>query len=80
MLTNLTKVLGIEITPYTDVFIDDSYFASWASDSIYYIAGTINGTDDHIMNGTDTNKFSPWMNYTVEQAIVTMYRIYDCMS
>ncbi len=77
MLTNLCNVLNIEITPYSDTFIDDSYFADWATDSIYYITGTLNGTTDQIMNGTDINKFSPWMNYTIEQAITTMYRIYD---
>lgn len=30
------------------------------------------------MSGTWDNKFSPWMNYTREQAITTMYRLYGC--
>lgn len=77
MLTNLVKVLDMDITPNIQTFVDDSYFATWARNSIYYITGYIQGTNNKIMVGTDINKFSPWMTYTREQAISTMYRIYS---
>lgn len=71
MLNNLASILNISINVNTEKFIDESYFASWAKDSIYNISGI------GVMVGTEPNKFSPWMNYTREQAIATIYRLYN---
>lgn len=71
MLNNLAKILNISITGNKEKFIDENYFADWAKESIYNISGL------GIMVGTEPNKFSPWMNYTREQAIVTLYRLYN---
>ncbi len=76
MLTNLIKkALGEGgIVPKKERFVDEGYFADWAKDSIYYICGDrVSGLN--IMQGTGSDKFSPWMNYSREQAIATMYRV-----
>lgn len=77
MLNNLANVIGIKSTPNTEKFIDESYFADWAKKSIYAVTG-IKSEDTFVMVGTEPNKFSPWMNYTREQAIATMLRLYNC--
>ena len=77
MLNNLAKVLEIEDTPKKDKFVDESYFADWAKKEIYSVAGMKSG-DGYVMAGTGNGKFSPWMNYTREQAIATMLRLYNC--
>ncbi len=75
MLNNLAKLLNIEVTEKTDKFVDESYFADWAKDAIYSVASMKSG-DTYVMAGTGEGKFSPWMNYTREQAIATMYRLF----
>lgn len=74
MLNNLANVLNVEITKNTEKFIDEDCFASWAKESIYNVSGT------KIMVGTDDNEFSPCLSYTREQAIATMYRLFNCES
>jgi len=58
-------------------FVDESYFADWAKDSIYTITTFKGKSGIPVMAGTGENKFSPWYNYSREQAIATMVRIYD---
>ena len=74
MLNNLAKLLNIEGTEKTDKFVDESYFADWAKDAVYSVASMKSG-DTYVMAGTGEGKFSPWMNYTREQAIATMLRL-----
>lgn len=72
MLNNSTKILGIESNYDTsNTFTDENYFADWARESIYRIYNI------KVMSGTENDKFSPWMNYTREQAIATMNRLYS---
>ncbi len=78
MLNNLAYMAGVDNSNVREnKFADDEYFANWAEDAIYRIAAINNG-DTAVMSGTGDNKFSPWMNYTREQAITTMYRLYSC--
>lgn len=73
MVSNTANILGIESNYDTsNKFIDESYFADWAKESIYRVS------DINVMSGTEPDKFSPWMNYTREQAIATMWRLYNC--
>lgn len=74
MLNNLADVLGIENSESIERFADESFFAQWAIEEIYNIASIKSG-DTYVMAGTGEGKFSPWMNYTREQAIVTVYRL-----
>ena len=70
MLARLNEVLGqplaaAERLPFTDPISD------WAQDGVSrsYQAG--------IMTGTGADTFGAAENYTIEQAIVTMYRTYQ---
>lgn len=78
MLNNLAYMAGVDNSnTREDKFADDEYFADWAEDAIYKVSAIDNG-GTAVMTGTGDNKFSPWMNYTREQAIATMYRLYSC--
>ncbi len=80
MLNNLAEVSGVDNNKTnTEKFVDEDHFASWAKDAIYKISAVKNG-GTAVMSGTGSGKFSPWMNYTREQAIATMYRLYECSS
>ena len=74
MLNNLADVLGVEMPGRNEKFVDESYFAQWAKEEIYNVASIKSG-DTYVMAGTGEGKFSPWMNYTREQAVVTVYRL-----
>jgi len=80
MLCNLAKVLDLDSNANvenTEKFIDQSYFADWAKDSIYKICSIKCESGTPIMAGTGNGKFSPWFNYQRQQAIVTMERLYQ---
>lgn len=80
MLNNLTTVLNIDnSTHQSEKFVDEDYFAEWAKSAIYSVAGIKSG-DTYVMTGTGNGKFSPWTNYTREQAIAAMWRLYNCES
>ena len=77
MLNNIAGLLGLKGSEDKAEFSDEGYFAQWAREAIYSITSVKSG-DTCIMTGTEPNKFSPWMNYTREQAIATMLRLYSC--
>lgn len=56
------------------VFSDSGSFSSWAAS---YISKASAGG---IMNGTSASVFSPSGGYTVEQSIVTAYRLYELLA
>jgi len=77
MLNNVAKAIGINLdTPRTEKFADEEYFAAWAKDYIYNITG-MKSEDIFVMVGTEDGKFSPLMNYTREQAISTIWRLFN---
>ncbi len=78
MLDNMAKIMGIYKNSKTEKYIDENYFADWAKDSIYSISSICDTDGTAVMTGTEKNKFSPWMNYTIEQAIATMFRLFNC--
>lgn len=78
MLDNLAYMAGVDNSKSKeDKYADEEYFADWAEDAIYKVSAVDSGRTP-VMTGTGDNKFSPWMNYTREQAIATMYRLYNC--
>lgn len=80
MLCNLASILDLDANAdveNTEKFIDQSYFADWAKDSIYKICSIKCGSGTPIMAGTGNGKFSPWFSYQRQQAIVTMERLYE---
>lgn len=52
-------------------FADSGQISDWAMNSIQVICNM------GIMKGVEGNKFAPKDNYTTEQAIVTLVRVYD---
>ena len=54
------------------VYTDESEISDWAKSSV----ACMNAMG--IMNGVSETEFSPKGNYTVEQAIATMVRLYEC--
>ncbi len=80
MLSNLSKLSGLEENSPRVDFIDTDYFADWAKESIFNVSSIKNNEGIAVMSGTEPNKFSPWMYYTREQAYVTIYRLYDICS
>lgn len=80
MLCNLAKILDLDANAdieNTKAFVDQSYFADWAKESIYKICSIKCESGTPIMAGTGNGKFSPWFNYQRQQAIVTMERLYQ---
>lgn len=77
MLNNLADLLGAKISSDATRFDDESSFADWAKSAIYSVTSIKSG-NTYIMAGTGSGKFSPLMNYTREQAIATLYRLYCC--
>ncbi len=78
MLFNLADLLNVENSfDGEGKFSDEEYISLWAHSPVYAITAIKSG-DTKVMAGTGNGKFSPWMNYTREQAISTMYRLYNC--
>ncbi len=71
ILCRIWVLLGNTADYNSEEFIDHNEFSDWASSDIYAMknAGIINGTGD--------NKFSPKENYTTEQAVATLLRLYE---
>ena len=71
MLSRCAKLLGMgEGTP-NGTFADAAQISDWAADSVAFVRA--NG----IMSGDENNNFMPQGGYTIEQAIVTFYRMYN---
>ena len=71
MLTRLSEALGYPLSVGTPTFADRAAISKWAYDAV----GTIQ--KHGIMNGIGENRFAPTMSYTREQAILTMYKVYN---
>ena len=83
MLYNLTDCLfeftNNKIEPRTIAFDDEDEFSEWAKESIYFVCGEREFGSESLMWGTGDNKFMPLSDFTVEQAISTMYRIINTL-
>ena len=64
--------LGADAQKDSDLtFSDDADISDWAKEAVYALNG------EGILLGTAENNFSPKSNFTKEQAVVTVLRIYD---
>ncbi len=80
MLDNLAFVMNIDTNDNNmnvEKFTDEDMFADWARMAIYKTAN-IKSRDTFVLTGTGDGKFSPLSNYTREQAIVSMLRLFNC--
>jgi len=74
MLARLAQVMGRQITPTNLTFADNAHIASWAREAV----GQMQSAD--IMGDAGNNHFAPQGDYTREQSIVTIMRLYDFLS
>ncbi len=78
MLSRLAKLLEIEENELPLTFKDENRVSSFAKKSVENISAIKDEHGNRIMSGTSKDEFSPKASYTVEQAIVTMNRLYSC--
>lgn len=71
MLARCAKKIGLSDKPGIFIFNDNESISGWARGHVRYVRA------NEIMNGDDSNNFMPHMSYTVEQAIITFYRMYN---
>ncbi|MBQ7266221.1 MAG: S-layer homology domain-containing protein [Firmicutes bacterium] len=77
MLNNTAKLLGLKGESAETFFADSSDFENWAVEAIKNVSAIKNKEGIALMLGVGENKFLPKMNYTREQAYITIYRLYD---
>ncbi len=71
ILTITAKLAGIPLSGTPLSFADQGEILSWAKEYVDYVTAT------GIMKGMGDNIFSPLSNYTRQQALITMRRIYE---
>lgn len=71
MLSRLADTLDQPLTAQAPTFADNSAISDWA----YGAVGQMQATG--VMNGVGDNEFAPSDDYTREQSIVTIMRLYD---
>lgn len=71
MLARLAAVMGSPMTAQAPTFADNASISAWAFDAVGQVLG------GGVMNGSDNNMFRPKGNYTREQSILTMMRMYN---
>ncbi len=78
MIVNMLKAGGHELSYNKNKsFSDENLLDNWAKDAVYKITSFKGDSGIPVMTGIGGNKFSPLNNYSREQAIATMVRIYD---
>jgi hypothetical protein len=71
MLARLANAIGKPLDSHTATFVDFYEIAGFARDAVGQMQRS------GIMGGVGENRFSPKGDYTREQSIVTMLRLYD---
>ena len=71
MLSRLADALDQPLTAQAPAFADNSAISDWAYDAVGQMQAT------GVMNGVGENTFAPADDYTREQSIVTIMRLYD---
>jgi len=74
MLTRLAEAIGQPLPPSAPTFADNAQISSWAVDGVGQMQ------ESGIMGGVGDNQFSPNGDYTREQSIVTMMRLFDLLN
>jgi len=73
MLARLAEVIGQPLTPSTPTFADNTQISSWAIGAVGQIQAA------GIMGGVGNNQFSPQGDYTREQSIITILRMFEML-
>ena len=70
IISRLAKAIGKPLAGQVSTFSDNSNIASYAFEAV----GQMQATE--IMGGVGNNRFAPKSDYTREQSIITMLRLY----
>ena len=73
MLARLADAIGQPFPPSAPTFADNAQVSSWAADAVGQMQAT------GIMGGVGDNRFAPGGDYTREQSIVTILRLFDVL-
>ena len=79
MLSSAASALGIEGGDSPD-FADIDTAAGWAVDSIRNTASIVSNSGKNVMGGVGDNCFAPLGEYTREQSVLTVYRLFDSIT
>lgn len=73
MLARLANVLGVSLSARSTAptFADNASISSWAFDAVGQVQA------GGVMSGVGNNQFAPQVEYSREQSILTMYRLYE---
>jgi hypothetical protein len=71
MLSRLADAMDKPLTASAATFADNTSVSSWAIDAVGQMQAT------GIMGGVGDNQFSPVTDYTREQSILTIMRLYE---
>ena len=77
MLMRAAKVMGVS-SGSAKQFTDTGSLQAWATDGINFVSGLVSQDGKAVMGGTGADKFSPLSDYTTEQSILTVYRLFRC--
>ena len=73
MLVRLAGAIGQPFPPSAPTFADNAQVSSWAADAVGQMQAT------GIMGGVGNNRFAPSGDYTREQSIITILRLFDVL-
>ncbi len=73
MLYNTAKYMGYNPDEATYIYADDAEIAAWAKEAVYQV------NKIGVMSGVGSDIFAPELNYTNEQSIATILRLYDAI-
>jgi len=71
MLSRLATAIGKPLTEQAPAFADNANISSWAASAVGEVQ------EAGIMSGVGNNTFSPAADYTREQSIITIMRLFD---
>jgi len=74
MLARLADVIGQPLPPSDPTFADNANISLWATDAVGQIQAA------GIMGGVGNNQFAPSDEYTREQSIITILRLFDILN
>jgi hypothetical protein len=74
MLARLANAIGQPLPPSAPTFADNAQVSSWAVPSVGQMQAS------GVMGGVGNNQFAPRGDYTREQSIVTIFRLFEMLS
>ena len=78
MMKRAADVMGITRGAVPPEYDDAGEISQWAEEAVYFIGTLVTGAGTAVMQGTGGYRFSPKGDYTTEQAILSVYRLFEC--